>query len=388
MLIAGGTSVGNTAVASAELYDPVTNSWSSTSPMATARTGHTATHLGDFNGRVLVTGGQGTGSSYLTSVEIYDPSINTWSTVAPLGTSRAGHVAARIADGRVLVAGGRNGTYLTSAALYDPTLDSWTSVGSMATARYHATATWLTVGSGMVLVAGGFSDHTATVLSDGRVLIVGGRSTGAIPAPVATVTIFDPATNTWTPKASMSVARFEHAATRLGNGRVLVTGGRNIGGYLNSCEIYDPLTNIWASAAPMNNQRAQHTSTLLLNGKVLVAGGHNNGTYSTVPQVYDAGSDTWNNTPSITARADHVAIELTNGNVLIAGGFNGSLGSPTVLASALLYVPLSNVWSTAQSLSTARRTPLATELGDGRVLVAGGFGSGGSVLSSTEIYSP
>ncbi|WP_437593625.1 kelch repeat-containing protein [Sorangium sp. So ce1000] len=613
VLIVGGFSVGNTVIASAEIYDPATNSWSSTSPMVTARGVHTATQLADFNGRVLVAGGLGA-SGYLTSVEIFDPSTSSWTTATSLPTSRAGHVAQRLSDGRVLVAGGRNGSYLTSTTLYDPSTNSWTTsgVGSMATARYHAAATWLPVGSGKVLVSGGYnatsnelssaevfdsatlawtsagtmivprvghtgtllssgkvlvtggdtalttatksaqlydpatnswssitsmatersdhaatllnsgrvlltgghkygafstdylasselydpwtttwrpaagttngrawnglavlndgrvlaagldsstssspqiydpsvngwtsaatpavshswstttrlgngkvllagttlavttdsaelydpagnswspvgaasssrSDHTATVLSDGRVLIVGGRSTGGTPVPLNTVTIFDPATTMWTVKASMSVARVNHAATLLGNGKVLVTGGFNVGGYLNSSEIYDPGTNTWTSAAPMNSARAEHTLTLMLNGKVLVAGGHDSSTYSTVPQVYDPGLNTWNNTTSITARAGHVAIELNDSSILVVGGFNGSFSSPTVLASALIYYPLSNVWSTAQSLSTARRIPLATELGDGRVLVTGGFGSGGTMLSSSEIYSP
>jgi N-acetylneuraminic acid mutarotase len=612
VLVAGGFSAINTPVAAAEIYDPATNSWSSTSPMATARGVHTATHLADANGRVFVAGGMGSGGTYLSSAEIFDPVSSTWTTVASLATSRSGHVAERLSSGKVLVAGGRNGTYLTSSALYDPSTNAWTTVGSMATGRYRAASAWLNIGSGKVLVSGGYnstsgelssaevfdpstlawtsagtmsvprsghnatpvsggkvlvtggdtglstgtasaqlydpatnswssiasmatertshtatllnsgrvlitggheygpfstnylasselydpwtttwrpaagmtsgrawnglavlndgrvlaagldssgstsaqlydpslngwasaasttaghawstttrlgngkvlvagttlttpltsaelydpagnswssvgaassvrSDHTATVLADGRVLIVGGRSTGAIPAPVNTVTIFDPATNLWTVKASMSVARVNHAAALLGNGKVLVTGGFNVGGYLSSSEIYDPGTNTWTSAAPMNSARAEHTLTLMVNGKVLVAGGHDSSTYSTVPQVYDPGLNTWNNTPSIAARAGHVAIELNDSSILVAGGFNGTLGSPTVLATALLYYPLSNVWVTASSLSTARRIPLATELGDGRVLVTGGFGSGGSLLTSSEIYSP
>ena len=82
-----------------------------------------------------------------------------------------------------------------------------------------------------------------------------------------------PAAPTWTTVESMSTTRWFHTATLLPNGKVLVAGGQNSGGYLDSAEVYDPSSNTWTSVAHMNTARWFHTATLLPSGKVLVAGG-------------------------------------------------------------------------------------------------------------------
>ena len=167
LLVVGGSVGGPRALASAEIYDPATGTWSATAPLAEARSGHTATLLPD--GRVLVAGGfvLVDGSSRpgrsLASAEIYDPATGTWSATGTMAEARGGHTATLLPDGRVLVAGGSpdsvlagGGPLLTlaSAELYDPIRRSWTAAASMDESRFGFAAVLLE--DGTVLVAGGW----------------------------------------------------------------------------------------------------------------------------------------------------------------------------------------------------------------------------------------
>jgi N-acetylneuraminic acid mutarotase len=132
---------------------------------------------------------------------------------------------------------------------------SWTSTGSLQTAR---------------------SDHTATLLSNGRVLVAGGSTHGGPGGALASAELYNPATGTWTATGSMQAARWEYTATLLPTGRVLVVGGRDNGVTAqSSAELYDPATGTWTATSSMQTARFFHTATLLPNGRVLVAGGWN-----------------------------------------------------------------------------------------------------------------
>src|SRR3990172_7090340 len=135
--------------------------------------------------------------------------------------------------------------------------DGWMAAGGLATARYGHTATLLN--NGMVLVAGGF----------------GGPVVGA-PVLLTSAELYDPATNTWSSAGSLAHARCGHTATLLNNGMVLVVGGsgsNNSFSLLASAELYNPATNTWSPAGSLATARYYHTATLLNNGMVLVAGG-------------------------------------------------------------------------------------------------------------------
>jgi hypothetical protein len=263
VLEAGGVSLTDavfvdTYLASAEVYDPAVNTWSSAGSMATARSGHTATLVAD--GRALVAGGT-SGSTGLptATAELYDPTANTWSPAGSMATARDGHTATPLPNGLVLVAGGISiapGSLLASAELYDPTANTWSPAGSMATAR---------------------SGHTATLLANGLVLVAGGSGTAS---GLASAEFYDPVANTWSPAGSMATARAYHTATLLPTGMVLVAGGSSPP-LLASAELYDPVANTWSPAGSLATVRDGHTATLLPSGVVLVAGGNASNFYPT-----------------------------------------------------------------------------------------------------------
>jgi N-acetylneuraminic acid mutarotase len=364
-----------TGLASAELYDPATNSWSAAGSVPTGPGAEAATLLN--NGQVLVTGGGGAGGA-VPSADLYDPGLpkpaGTWSATASMSSGRDDATATLLPNGKVLVVGGTppgSTSPIASAELYDPASGTWTSAGSMVTPRVGQTATLLK--DGLVLVAGGFaSSHS----------------------PVASAELYDPATNMWSPAADMSVAREWHTATLLANGQVLVAGGQGSNRPLNSAAVYDPANNTWSATGDMLNYVDNHTATLLPNGKVLVAGGNainaqQRFQITSAAELYDPATNTWSAAASmLTAREFHSTTLLNNGLVLVVGGSGPGPGSSSVyLASAELYDPISNSWSSASSMATARKVVSATLLNNGQVLVEGGLGYAGT-LAGAELYDP
>jgi hypothetical protein len=338
-----------------------------TGSLVQARGYHTATLLP--NGKVLVTGG----FNGVASAELYDPASGTWTPTGSLTNGRSQHTAILLPNGKVLVAGGISGFFdVPSAELYDPASGTWTPTGSLNQARRSHTATLLP--DGKVLVAGGFFDMPGTIL--------GGNA-------ISSAELYDPASGTWTMTGSLATPRFQHTATLLPNGKVLVAGGGGNPygvGVLESTELYDPANGTWTATGSLANGRAYHTATLLGNGKVLVAGGYGSGS-SASTELYDPASGTWTATGSlVNGRGFHTATLLGNGKVLVAGGGYDSSGH--VLANAELYDPVSGSWRATGSLITARAFHTETLLPDGAVLIAGG-GNGdgsGSYLASAELY--
>lgn len=220
--------------------------------------------------------------------------------------------------------------------------------------------------------------HSATLLPNNKVLVVGGQGAGA--AYLSSAETYDETNNTWTTVASLTTTRASHTATRLSNGKVLIVAGFN-GAYLRTSELYDSTNNTWAAAGSLTTARSYHSATLLDNGKVLIVGGQGTGSYLNTVELYDPATNTWSAAASLgTARAYHTAT-LLSGKVLVTGGYNGAY-----LSSAELYDPASNTWNSVASLSAARRSHTATLMQNGKVLVAGG--TNGSDLNTTAIYDP
>ncbi len=257
VLIVGGTDFGNNPLASAELYDPITGTWSLTGSTSIPRRGHTATLLS--SGKVLVAGGTAVAGDLNTaSAELYDPTAGTFTLTGSMNQGRRGHQAALLLDGKVLVVdGGQSSGPFSSAELYDPTPGTWSFTGSIQQNRGP--------------------DPAATMLLDGRVLVVGGLLPVSGDVPTATAELYNPPpTGSFSFTGSMGSARYIHTATLLSDGKILVAGGRSgeTGRPVSSsAEIYEPLTESWTATESLNVARYAHTATLLDSGEVLVAGG-------------------------------------------------------------------------------------------------------------------
>ena len=340
----------------------------------------------------------------------------TWTTTGSMLEARTRHTATLLLDGRVLVAGGFGGSgpVQPSAELYDPTSGAWTMTGNMTMAR------------------GG---ETATLLRNGKVLVVGGMGIGTFSQIMSagdSAELYDPATGSWSAAGRLSARFFDHTATLLLDGRVLVAGG-------GSAALYDPEKGIWHDAGKMVKERSHHTATLLPDGRVLVAGGIFGGQRVLASaELYDPATGTWNAVRAmIRGRVFHNAVLLRDGSVLVTSGLakshrgqgweppefdelydpaigtwtatglgagstdtllpdgtvlaaGGHFREKSLLASGELYDTNSGVWNATVKMHQARTYQTATLLLDGTVLVAGGYGGadGTSVLASAELYDP
>lgn len=234
----------------------------------------------------------------------------------------------------------------------------------------------------------------AVRLADGRALISGGREnrpTGLITLRSQAAEIYDANTGTFTPTGSMAYPRAGHTATLLRDGRVLIVGGIDASDGIDNlatAELYDPATGQFGPTGSLAQGRAHHTATILGDGRVLIAGGYGGGTLSLKSaEIYDPATGKFSGTGSMTvARRDATAMSLANGLVLIAGGLD--LNATSALSAAELYDPTTGVFAATGSMVAARTGFAAMELEDGRVLVAGGSNSAGSPLNSAEFYDP
>ena len=258
----------------ARVYSSLKGVWQSTAYLADKRRWHTSTLL--LDGRVLATGGRKMSGEVLHTVELFDPAVDSWTSTSMMHHERAFHAAALLNDGRVLVVGGFDSDFrtLASAEVYDPDTRTWTLVGDMSEAR---------------------SIPTASVLHDGRVLVAGGSHTGAGPTAMRkTAEIYDPVANTWTPAGQFVIDRAGHSATVLKDGRVLVVGGAGPASTIAQAEIYDPKKNAWSPAGNLALARTGHSAAIMSDGRVIVAGGWSNeGSAGHLVELFDPRVGTW-----------------------------------------------------------------------------------------------
>lgn len=350
-----------------------------TNPTSTSLTGklqdqrefHTATLLP--NGKVLVAGGAADKPPCYAgddSAELYDSALDTFASTGTMTSRRYAHTSTLLQNGSVLITGGYSfdssdclqhvtSPAVASAEIYDPANGSFAPTGSMAEVRGGHTATLLT--NGKVLIAGGdnielgllpffFVDgsvtaevydpatglftatgnmvtprvgQTATLLGNGDVLIAGGW-TASQNASIAAAELYHPATGTFTPTGNMTSPRTGHTATTLPDGKVLIAGGAQDQTLVDSdsAEIYDPATGSFLATGSMAVKRCSHTATLLPNGTVLLVDGG-----SLVTEIYDPSTSSFvlSGLTKLDRFRGHAATLLQNGNVLVVGG----LQSPT-----------------------------------------------------------
>jgi hypothetical protein len=304
----------------------------------------------------------------------------------------------------------------SSVAVVNVVGTGFVAVGSLASARLQHTATLLP--NGKVLIVGGgqgpdlidgfsvvdqaelfdpaaasFSPdgqsshdaHTATLLETGDVLIAGGE-TGWNSADTGAAELENAANGLFVATGSMVIARESQQATLLKDGRVLITGGAIPDGIgwdaFAGTDVYDPATGTFTVGPNMNSARLWQTATLLQNGKVLITGGYTGGGAATnSAELFDPIAGTFQPTGNmIVARNRHTATLLPNGKVLIAGGG---------YSTAELYDPGTETFTATGTMNLSIWWHTATLLPDGTVLIAGGQNhADGASTATTEIYDP
>jgi len=343
-----------------------TAAWNSAGTMTTPRAEHTATLLQD--GTVLVTGGITASGAATASADLYDPTSNSWAATGSMSTARAGHTATLLSDGRVLVVGG------STAEIYSPTTHTWAATGNLNVPRLGQSASLLQ--NGMVLVAGG------CCAADGF-------------TSLSSSELWNPTTGVWTLTGNMVATHAYQTATVLSDGTVLIEGGTFYRtGTTADSEVYNPATGTWAAVGGLNGSRSGNTATLLLNDQVLVAGGSPGGCCSglATAELYAPTGQAWHSMPTMsTGRNNFAAAAISSGTeALVSGGYSCCDSPNPVRITAEIFDLHSQTWSLTASMSLPRYYHTMTTLSDGTVLAAGGyFASGpGNVSATAERFYP
>ncbi len=343
-----------------------------TGALAQARALASVTALAD--GRVLVAGGSGSSNANATA-ELFDPRTGIFSTVGSMNTPRYAHAAVRLLSGQLLLAGGSyggwNGGALSGSELFDPASQRFTPTGSMARERLQP---------------------SLLLLQSGEVLAIGGMDRSG--NPVGEIELYDPAAQAWRVIGRLQKARMLASATQrlqsVGIDEIVVAGGSDGGQALDSIAIYEAQAGGVLRLKAMEQlllARQEHSATRLLDGRILISGGSNgrNTEYSELEIIGPSGLP-WAVGQLAAARSGHAATLLATGQVLFSGGYAKGSG----VAEVELFDDI-GVWGTRSigRLQEPRFNAGAAELPFGQALIVGGFvGLGVQLSKTTELYDP
>ena len=380
----------NTYCARVEEYDPATNFWTPRAPLLTSRLslGLAAAP----NGKLYAVGGShANGTVHLATVEEYDPAADQWTPRAPMSAHRIDLGLATAPNGRLYAVGGYNEDkgflpakgFVDTVEEYDPVANSWATLpvlSPLTPARF-----------GLGVAAG----------TNGRLYAIGGRSGNT---RFDTTSEYDPATDTWTTKTSMTQVRQNLGVAVASNGKLYAVGGYAPGaggcqpdGYCATVEEYDPTTDTWTTKASLHVARTGPGLAASPNGKLYAVGGTTSDAacapsgYCATVEEYAPATNTWvTKAPMPTPRQDLGLATAPNGKLYAVGGFNASGVYTGFLGQVEEYDPASNTWAVPPPLSqlTPARSALGLATGaNGRLYAIGGR-SGGTFFDTTVEYDP
>ena len=275
---------------------------------------------------IYVVGGEtDPGRSLISSVEVFQPSKNTWRDLAPMVTSRRG-VGLSLLGGFLYAVGGSDRIQaLRLAERYDPSTNEWTKISEMNENRSSVAAVTL---HNHIFAVGGY-DGTANCLR--------------------TVERYDPATDTWSYVAGMNVTRSMLSVGALG-GCLYAVGGYDGSSDLSSCERYDSIDNVWMMVAPMNSRRCM-AGVGILGGKVYAVGGCDCAQSLNSMEVYDPERDQWSLLTEMSNLRSGVGVAVVNNKLYALGGYCGE-AYPT---SVECYDPETARWTVVSDMKIGRR---------------------------------
>lgn len=385
-------------LAGSDIWDPPSGTWTSGPPMATAR--NTFVGIPLPSGDLVAAGGctvtsctqtndAGTCLAQLCTqttnlTERYSYATGAWVDAGSLASPRFALMGAPVGSGDALVAGGCDvGGCTTDVERWSAATGTWTAQAPLPAPRAFA---------------------TATTLADGRILVVGGCADPICTTVLSDAALYDPVANTWTTAGSMSAPRAGHSATLLSDGTVLVAGGCMDSGCMNVLGSVD----IWSASSPLSSSSTSSSSTVSgsssaadgsgadddadddsstgdepddesgAEGEPGVEGGSGAGAPSAPGGSFAPGP------PMMVARHHHTANLLANGEVLMAGGLNAAGSSDP---SSEVYLPLARQWIESGAMIMARAFHIGVGLSDGRVLVSGGCNPA-TCIPFAEVFSP
>jgi N-acetylneuraminic acid mutarotase len=289
----------------------IPSSWSSMSPMPTARGG---VGLAVVNGKIYAIGGLNGNNVPVSTTEEYDPQTNGWTSKMPMPTSRSGFAIA-VYQNRIYVIGGTVGNgYVGNTEAYDTVSNTWETKTSMPTPR---------------------ADLCANVIDDKIYLIGGKRYSNAAPYFNETNIneAYDPVNDSWSIKTSVSNS-VQGYASAVANGKIYVMGGSLVSLSLentlmtSSNQVYDPQNNNWSLAQKLPTAvsygAAAATEGFMAPSRIYCIGGYSGGAFSSLVQVYDSANNSWSaGDPMPTARA-YLGVVAVNDVLYAIGGFDGA----------------------------------------------------------------
>lgn len=321
---------------------------------------HIYDEIGNYSVYLSVTNAEG------SDVETKRIRISFWSNVSNIPTGRGMH-ASSVVDGKIYVVSG--GSYygqqgaLNAVEMYDPEYDTWTVKSNIPIARQCIT----------------------TSVVNGKIYAIGGgeatNNVGYVGAKIyTTVEEYDPATDTWSTKSSMPIARYCHSASVVDNKIYIIGGSINYPWTsILSMDIYDPLIDVWSSAGSIPRGMIG-SGTAVVNGKIYVIGGEL-GPNGVRVDEFDPQNNSWIQKADMPTWRNNLSCTVLDGKIYAIGGEDEAYDN---LSTVEVYDPTTNTWEVKDPIINARWTHSSCTV-NGKIYVIGGLIRAGAT-NKVEVY--